>query len=88
MLSTNITAESATPKEVRHRYDSVLALGSELKEVKVMHERVVNGARMTLAVYEHEDGTRVYGVTKDGEVQMTGTKAEAKAFYGNWRKTW
>ena len=59
-----------------------------LTEVRVLHERVVNGARMSLAVYEREDGARVYGVSRDGEVEMTGTKAEAKAFYGNGRKTW
>jgi hypothetical protein len=59
-----------------------------LREVKVLHERVVSGARMSLAVYEREDGTRVYGVAQNGGVQMTGTKAEAKAFYGNGRKTW
>lgn len=55
--------------------------------VRVMHERVVNGARMTLAVYER-DGARVYGVALNGGIQMLGTKAEAKAYYGNERKTW
>lgn len=59
-----------------------------LREVKVLHERVVSGARMSLAVYERDDGSHVYGVSQGGEVKMTGTKAEAKAFYGNGRKTW
>ena len=59
-----------------------------LKLVKTLHERIDNGVKAALAVYEDDGGSRVYGVSRDGEVQMTGTKAEAKAFYGNWRKTW
>lgn len=59
-----------------------------LKLVKTLHERIDGGAKAALAVYEDEGGSHVYGVSRDGEVQMTGTKAEAKAFYGNWRKTW
>ena len=59
-----------------------------MKLVRVLHERVVNGARMTLAVYEREGGARVYGVALNGGIQMYGTKAEAKAYYGNERKTW
>jgi hypothetical protein len=59
-----------------------------LKLVKTLHERTVDGARTALEVYERDDGSRVYGVSQGGEVKMTGTKAEAKAFYGNGRKTW
>ena len=59
-----------------------------MKVVRVLHERRNGAERAALAVYEREDGSRVYGVVRDGEVQMTGTKAEAKAFYGNDRKTW
>jgi hypothetical protein len=57
-----------------------------LKQVRVLHERVAGGVRETLAVYERDDGLRVYGVERNGEIVMTGTKAEAKEFYGNWRK--
>lgn len=57
-----------------------------LKQVRVLHERVAGGVHETLAVYERDDGSRVYGVGRDGEIVMTGTKAEAKEFYGNWRK--
>lgn len=58
-----------------------------LKLVKTLHEREDDGAKMALAVYEGDDGSHVYGVSRGGALQMTGTKAEAKAFYGNWRKT-
>lgn len=58
-----------------------------LKLVKTLHEREEDGAKMALVVYEGDGGSHVYGVSRDGEVKMTGTKAEAKAFYGNWRKT-
>ena len=59
-----------------------------MRLVRVLHERTVNGARMSLAVYERADGSHVYGVALDGGLQMYGTKAEAKAFYGNERKAW
>lgn len=59
-----------------------------LKLVKTLHERIDGVARVALAVFEDEEGAHVYGVSRDGEVEMTGTKAEAKASYGNWRKTW
>ena len=55
---------------------------------RTLHERRSGGHAESLVVCEREDGSRVYGVVRDGEVQMTGTKAEAKAFYGNERKTW
>lgn len=58
-----------------------------MKLVKTLHERKTHGASMSLAVFERDDGTRVYGVTQDGEIKMTGTKAEAKSFYGSWRKS-
>ena len=58
-----------------------------MRESRVLHERTVGGARTVLAVYERDDGSRVYGVARNGEILMTGTKAEAKAFYGSWRKT-
>jgi hypothetical protein len=54
--------------------------------VRVMHERVSGGSHTVLAVYALADGSHVYGVSRDGRMQMTGTKAEAKAFYGNSRK--
>lgn len=57
-----------------------------MRLVRVVHERVSVGVKMSLAVYERADGSRVYGVSRDGEIAMTGTKAEAKAFYGSRRK--
>lgn len=54
--------------------------------VRVLHERDDTGVRTRLALYEAADGSRVYGVDRDGTAVMRGTKAEAKAFYGNWRK--
>lgn len=55
--------------------------------VRVLHERDDMGVRTRLALYEASDGSRVYGVDRDGTAVMRGTKAEAKAFYGNWRKS-
>lgn len=57
-----------------------------MKRVRVLHERDAGGAHEVLAVYEQDGGSRVYGVERDGEIVMTGTKAEAKEYYGNWRK--
>lgn len=54
--------------------------------VRVLHERDYLGVKTRLALYESADGSRVYGVDRDGTALMRGTKAEAKAFYGNWRK--
>ena len=65
-----------------------MSLPSDMTLVRTLHERREGWAAMALCVYERSDGSRIYGVEKDGELQMTGTKAEAKAFYGNWRKTW
>ena len=51
--------------------------------VQVLHER--DGR--CLAKYECAGGaTTVYGVETDGNIEFLGTKAEAKKFYGNWRK--
>ena len=58
-----------------------------LKLIKTLHERKTRTSVEALAVYEAEDGSRVYGVVRNGEICMTGTKAEAKSFYGSWRKT-
>lgn len=54
--------------------------------VRVLHERDCHGGKTRLALYEAADGSHVYGVDRDGTPVMRGTKAEAKAFYGNWRK--
>lgn len=59
---------------------------SDMALVRVLHERDDTGVRTRLALYESADGSRVYGVDRDGTAVMRGTKAEAKAFYGNWRK--
>jgi hypothetical protein len=59
-----------------------------MKLVRTLHERRSHGARESLVVFELDDGSRVYGVTRNGETAMTGTKAAAKAYYGNERKTW
>lgn len=57
-----------------------------MKLLKTLHAKVVEGHRLDLCLYEVEDGRHVYGVEEDGELVFTGTKAEAKARYGNWRK--
>lgn len=65
-------------------FDSTTVDGMAL--VRVMHERICGGSHTVLAVYALGDGSHVYGVARDGRIQMAGTKAEAKAFYGNGRK--
>lgn len=59
-----------------------------MKLLKVIHEKtlVSNMTHMSLGLYEAPDGSHVYGVEEDGEVVFTGTKAEAKARYGHWRR--
>lgn len=56
-----------------------------MRLVRVIHTKSEAGAAMSLCLYELEDGTHVYGVERDGRVAMSGTKAEAKKFYGNRR---
>lgn len=53
-----------------------------MKLVKTLHTKVVGGRRLDLCLYEAEDGRHVYGVEENGAVVITGTKAEAKAYYG------
>lgn len=54
-----------------------------MKLLKVLHEKTgVYGHRLSLCLYEAEDGRHVYGVEEDGELVFTGTKAEAKERYG------
>ena len=58
-----------------------------MKLIKTLHEKADgHGHSLSLCCYEAEDGSRVYGVEIDGKLVFTGTKAEAKAHYGNWRK--
>lgn len=58
-----------------------------MKLLKVLHEKTdEHGAPMSLCLYEAPDGVHVYGVEIDGKLAFTGTKAEAKARYGNRRK--
>lgn len=56
-----------------------------MRRVQVIHTKSEGGDRLSLCRYELEDGTNVYGVERNGEVAMTGTKAEAKSFYGKRR---
>ena len=58
-----------------------------MKLLKVLHEKSDGrGHSLSLCLYEAEDGSHVYGIEVDGKVVFMGTKAEAKAHYGNWRK--
>ena len=58
-----------------------------MKLLKTIHEKTDGrGHSLSLCFYEAEDGSHVYGVEVDGKVSFTGTKAEAKDFYGRrWR---
>lgn len=54
-----------------------------MKLLKTLHEKTDGrGHLLSLCLYEAEDGSHVYGVEVDSKVAFTGTKAEAKAYYG------
>lgn len=54
-----------------------------MKRLKILHEKTdASGRLLSLCLYEAEDGSHVYGVEIDGKLAFTGTKAEAKAYYG------
>lgn len=57
-------------------------LGQELKLLKALHTKIVDGCQLALCVYEAEGGWHVYGVEEDGTTVFIGTKAEAKERYG------
>lgn len=57
-----------------------------MKLVKTLHTKVVGGRRLSLCIYETDDGRNVYGVEENGTTVFTGTKSEAKDRYGRkWR---
>ena len=61
-----------------------MTLGTDAETFQVLHER---GARMLVRLLPDAPGeSAAYGVVEDGRVLFRGTKAEAKKFYGNWRK--
>lgn len=53
-----------------------------MKRLKSLHAKVVGDRRLSLRLYETEDGRHVYGVEENGTTVFTGTKAEAKKRYG------
>ena len=53
-----------------------------LKFIKTLHEKTADGHRLALVLFEEDGGRHVYGVEVDGLLACTGTKAEAKAYYG------
>ena len=63
-----------------------VVLRNGLKPLKTIHEKTVDGRRLALVLLEADDGRHVYGVEVNGALVCTGTKAEAKAHYGNWRR--
>lgn len=54
-----------------------------MKLLKTLHEKTDGrGHLLSLCLYEAEDGSHVYGVEENDILVFTGTKAEAKAYYG------
>lgn len=53
-----------------------------MKRLETLHTKVVDVSRLALCLYETEDGRHVYGVEENNVLVFTGTKAEAKAYYG------
>lgn len=56
-----------------------------LKLLNTLHTKVDGDLRLALCLYENDDGRHIYGVEENDVLVFTGTKAEAKAYYGrNW----
>lgn len=53
-----------------------------MKRLETLHTKVVGASRLALCLYETEDGRHVYGVEENDVLVFTGTKAEAKEYYG------
>lgn len=53
-----------------------------MKLLKTLHTKVARDCRLALCLYETDDGRHVYGVEENDVLVFTGTKAEAKAYYG------
>lgn len=56
--------------------------GQGVKLLETLHSKPVGVSRLALCLYETEDGRHVYGVEENDVLVFTGTKAEAKAYYG------
>lgn len=53
-----------------------------MKLLKTLHSKVVGVSRLSLCLYEADDGQHVYGVEENDVLVFAGTKAEAKEYYG------
>lgn len=75
-------AEIMESKREAPRLMGDIVLRDGLKLLKTLHTKVVGDRRLALCLYETEDGRHVYGVEEDDVLVFTGTKAEAKEYYG------
>lgn len=62
-----------------------IVLRNGLKPLKTIHEKALGGRRLAFVLFEEDGGRHVYGVEDNGVLVCTGTKAEAKAYYGRGR---
>ena len=53
-----------------------------MKLLKTLHTKVAVDRRLALCLYETDDGRHVDGVEENDVLVFSGTKAEAKAYYG------
>ena len=75
-------AEIMESKREAMRLMGDIVLRRGLKFLKTIHEKPGGCGRLALCLYEAEDGRHIYGVEENGVLVGTGTKAEAKEFYG------
>jgi len=75
-------AEIMESKREAMRLMGDIVLRRGLKLLRTLHEKPARGGQLALCLYEAEDGRHVYGVEENGVLVGTGTKAEAKEFYG------
>ena len=59
-----------------------IVLRNGLKPLKTIHEKALGGRRLAFVLFEEDSGRHVYGIEENDVLVFTGTKAEAKAYYG------
>lgn len=75
-------AEIMESKREALRLMGDIVLRNGLKLLKTLHSKAVGVSRLALCLYETEDGRHVYGVEENDVLVCTGTKVEAKEYYG------
>lgn len=78
-------AEIMESKREALRLMGDIVLRDGLKPLKTIHEKTADGRRLAFVLFEEDGGRHVYGVEENDVLVFTGTKAEAKEYYGRGR---